>query len=316
MVHEVRAGTIPKVFHFVFGLRKQTEQFHLTFYLCLKSCLEINKPDRIYFYYHHLPYGRYWDLIKPHLTLVKVPLRKGLEKAYTSSTNLPFSYAHQADFIRVEKVLEHGGVYADIDTLFVNPLPDSLYRHSFVIGQEDDVFCDKRQRFRPSLCNAFFMGAPQAPFLREWLRLMPAYFDGTWSNHSCYLPYVLSERHPDWVHVQSARAFYRYMWTQDDLERLFRGCEDPGPGVYSIHLWNHLWWDRRRVDFSDFHAGLITEKRIRTEDTTYNLLARPFLPEAGETPRLALRHGMRDLAGFFLRKATTASRLVQRKLRA
>ena len=35
--------TIPNVYHFVFGLRPQTEPFHLMFYLCLASCLAVNR---------------------------------------------------------------------------------------------------------------------------------------------------------------------------------------------------------------------------------------------------------------------------------
>jgi hypothetical protein len=48
--------------------------------------------------------------------------------------------------------------------------------------------------------------------------------------------------------------------------------------VVSIHLWSHLWWSRRRRDFSSFHAGRITEQRIARVDTTYNVIARRHLP--------------------------------------
>jgi hypothetical protein len=276
--------TIPRVFHFVFGLRKQREQFHLVFYLCLRSCLEVNRPERICFYYHYLPYGRYWDLIRPHLTLVRVPLNRDLESHYGRlSGHHRYSYAHHADFIRVEKVLECGGVYADMDTLFVNPLPEHLYRKEFVIGRERDVFCPVRQVSRPSLCNAFFMGRKDARFLREWLAKMPEYFDGTWSNHSCYLPHEISEAHPDWVHVEPEVTFYRYMWTREGLADLFENVVTDHRDVCSIHLWNHLWWDRHRTEFSRFHHGLITERRIRDVDTTFNLIARRFLPDDGGT---------------------------------
>ena len=47
----------------------------------------------------------------------------------------------------------------------------------------------------------------------------------------------------------------------------------------SIHLWEHLWWDRKRTDYSIFHHGLLTEHAIRTEESAYNSLARRFLPE-------------------------------------
>jgi hypothetical protein len=43
---------IPNQFHFVFGLRKQREPFHLAHYLCLESCRCVNQPESIRFYYH------------------------------------------------------------------------------------------------------------------------------------------------------------------------------------------------------------------------------------------------------------------------
>jgi hypothetical protein len=44
-----------------------------------------------------------------------------------------------------------------------------------------------------------------------------------------------------------------------------------------MHLWAHLWWDEARTDFTDFHAGLLTESYIRSQETTYNVIARQFL---------------------------------------
>ena len=46
---------IPNIFHFVFGLKEQTEPFHLMYYLCLASCIEVNTPDKVCFHYHHEP---------------------------------------------------------------------------------------------------------------------------------------------------------------------------------------------------------------------------------------------------------------------
>lgn len=293
--------SIPRQFHFVFGLKPQREQFHLTYYLCLRSCLELNRPRRMFFYYHYLPYGHYWELIRPHLILVRVPRHFGLAGRYESgSANRRYSYAHHADFIRVQQLLARGGVYADMDTLFINPLPDHLFDCEVVMGREADVLCEHTGVYRPSLCNAFIMGRAGAPFLAQWLRLMPTYFDGTWSNHSCYLPFELSERHPQWVHVEPARSFFPYMWSREDLTVLFEGRREEHADVYSIHLWNHLWWGRWRRDFTAFHHGLITEDRIRRLDTTFNLLARPFLPTRSRSWSTALRDGVRDAWGGLL----------------
>jgi hypothetical protein len=68
------------------------------------------------------------------------------------------------------------------------------------------------------------------------------------------------------------------MWTIEGIETLLRGCDRDVEGVVSFHLWSHLWWSRRRKDFSSFHAGLLTEDYVRSVDSTYNLVARRFLP--------------------------------------
>lgn len=288
---------IPRQFHFVFGLRPQTEPFHLVYYLCLESCIRVNQPEKVYFHYHFEPHGRYWDLVKDQITLKKVePVdlvsRFQYEDKYIQQY---FTYAHHADFIRLEALLEAGGIYADIDTLFINPYPPSLYRQSFVLGREDPIRCHKSGAVSKSLCNALILSQRGAKFGRRWLDEMPAAFDGTWSNHSTILPQRLSEELPDLIHIEPPRSFYGFMWTRQDLRRLFEEREVNLEGMYSIHLWSHLWWSRNRHDFSDFHAELLTEEYIRSTDTTYNIAARPYLPAAqGSLHAISSRRGQQN----------------------
>jgi hypothetical protein len=270
---------IPRRCHFVFGLKKQTAPFHLVHYLCLASCLQVNEPEAVYFYYHYEPFGRYWDLIKEHLILVPIqPVAFVRNYHYADHAIRRYSYAHEADFIRLEKLLSHGGVYADMDTLFVNPIPAGLYEQPFVLGREDDVFDTATGQMHPSVCNAFIMAQRHAAFGRLWLERLEQAFNGTWSNHSTLLPYELAQQHPDLVHLEPPRTFYKHMWTREGLRTLFQGYDPDFTGVVSMHLWSHLWWSRWRRDFSHFHAGRLTEDFIRHVDTTYNLVARRFLP--------------------------------------
>lgn len=270
---------IPNRFHFVFGLKKQTEPFHLVYYLCLASCLQMNRPDAVYLYYHYEPYGRYWDLIKEHLILVPVqPVDFVRQYRYADRYIRRFRYAHESDFVRLEKLLAHGGVYADIDTIFVNPIPPALHEKSFVLGREDDILDAATKQMRSSVCNAFIMAERNAPFGQIWLEQLQGAFNGTWSNHSTLLPYTLAQQHAALVHLEPSRTFYKHMWTREGLHTLLEGCDPDYEGVVSMHLWSHLWWSRWRRDFSNFHAGRLTEEYIRTVDTTYNLVARKFLP--------------------------------------
>ena len=228
-------------FHFIFGLRKQRQPLHLVHYLAIESCYQVNR------------YG----------------LRNRMCKRYV--------HAHRSDFIGLQVLLAEG-VYADIDTLFVNPLPARLIKQLCVLGREHDVMDPCTGELRPSLCNALIVAGPCAEFVRRWLGAMAEAFDGTWSNHSTLLPCRLAEQHPRLLHAEQSRSFSPFMWSRQDLHRLLEGCERDLRDVCSIHLWSHLWWERGRRDFSDFWGDLITEEHIRNKDTTYNLIARRFLP--------------------------------------
>ena len=279
-------NAIPRVFHFVFGLRPQKKPFHLLHYLCLQSCVQVNRPERVYFYFRNEPYGPYWERIRDKLTLVAVdPVDQVSQHRYRDTFVKHYRYAHHADFIRLEKVQEHGGVYADMDTLFVNPLPDRLFDESFVLGREQDVYDRRLGHDRPSLCNAFIMARRQSEFGALWLRETATAFDGTWSGHSGFLPQRLSDEHPDWIHVESVRSFYKHVCSIDGVRMLFEGCDDDFASIYSMHLWHHMWAAWWRRDFTTFHEAKLTEEFVRQVDTTYNLVARRFLPRAGSAGR-------------------------------
>ena len=177
---------IPNIAHFVFGLEEQRDPFHFLHYASIESCRRVLGPERIYFHHTHLPYGPWWERIRPHLTLVEVrPVDEVLAADY-SAGNVPeaFRYAHHADFIRLDALIDRGGIYADIDTIFVRPFPEELRDKPFVIGREPPVRDERTGESRRSLCNALLMSEPQAAFARAWRDRMTTELNGTWSNHS------------------------------------------------------------------------------------------------------------------------------------
>lgn len=278
---------IPRHFHFIFGLKPQVEPFHVVYYLCLKSCLDINRPERITLYYHYEPHGEWWEMIRPHLELEQVSLVPQVSSMnYDNTYARENRHAHHADFIRLEKLRDYGGVYADMDTLFIRPLPDHLFEKSCVLGREADFPHEPGSSVaEESLCNALIMAEPGAPFVRRWLEETPGVFGQEWSAHSCQLAARLRWQHPEEVHVEPERSFYPYMWTPTDITRLLLECHGDWDGVYSVHLWNHLWWSRHRFEFTSFSGERLTERFIRQGSTTYTKAARRHLPDAN-------RHGV------------------------
>jgi hypothetical protein len=275
---------IPNEYHFVFGLREQHEPMHVAHYLCLESCRQVNRPDRIHFHHRHEPYGEWWERIRPHLSLHRVgktsqapSIRARDESPETRLIRESgWLYAHEADFIRLEVILESGGVYADMDTLFVQALPQRLFRYDFVLGEEPPL-PGSLGILRPSLGNAVIMSRTRAPFAARWLEQMHRVYDGSWDRHSTQEAARLWGEMPEALHVVPQRFFYRHAFTREGIHALLTGFDPDYSDVYSMHLWAHLWWDERRTDFTEFHAGMLTEAFIRSEDTTYNVIARQFL---------------------------------------
>ena len=272
-------------FHFIFGLREQTEPFHVLHYLCLASCRAVNRPDVLHFHYRHEPFGPWWDRIRPHLHLCRVsaPVPGFARERYGDSAEgrlierLGLAYAHEADFMRLDLLLAHGGAYADMDTLFVRPYPDAWFERAFVIGEENSPPA-RGGLLRPSLCNAVMLAQPGARFAALWRERMGVVFDGSWSRHSCDEAARLWLRMPAEVYVLPSVYFYRHGASVAGLRTLLEETDRERPDLYSIHLWAHLWWDAQRVDFSAVHAGQIDEAWIRGRDCTLARLARPFLP--------------------------------------
>jgi hypothetical protein len=272
------------VFHFVFGLKPQREPMHIVHYLCLESCRRVNQPRAIFFHYRHEPHGPWWERIRPHLTLQPVSAAVAIPDAtrYEATAegrlirDAGWTYAHEADFLRLSILLDAGGVYADMDTLFVEPLPAHLFAKPFVIGEEaplpgaDGVL-------RPSLCNALLLAPPGATFARRWLEATARVFDGTWSRHSCQEAVRLWADAPGDVHVVPQPYFYKHAATPRGVRTLLESFDPDVASVCSLHLWAHLWWDAWRTDFTTLHAASIDEDYVRTRKTTYAVLARRFL---------------------------------------
>lgn len=268
---------IPNIYHFVFGLQPQTKPFHLMHYLCLASCRAVNAPDRIVLHLRNEPWGELWELIRPHIEIETIPDSDlALNLHYNDDYVRSFGYAHISDFIRLRVLFEHGGVYADMDTLFVKPPPTELFDQPCVMGRE--AIGGPIPQPENSLCNAYIMATPKSSFVRIWMECMPKAFDGSWSNHSTFLPYRLSRHFPDLIRVESESRFFAFDPTRDGIAQLFeRDCSVPSDAV-SLHLWAHLWWDPERRDFSDFSHVQLTPAYVAHARGTYARLARPFLP--------------------------------------
>lgn len=120
---------IPKIVHFVYGLRDPEPTLDLIHYLAIKSAHDVLKPEKIMFHYHHLPVGDNFERARPMLTLNKVPL---IQKVFDRPVS---HYAHRADVVRLEVLEKYGGIYVDLDLISLKPV-DHLLNKEFIMAQE------------------------------------------------------------------------------------------------------------------------------------------------------------------------------------
>ncbi len=203
------------------------------------------------------------------------PITPANDYAYGDKSIAGFRYAHVSDFVRLEVLLREGGIYADMDTLFLRPLPAALLSHDCFMGHEK---APKAANGKGSLCNAVIGAAPGSRFCQLWLDAMEGEFDGTWSNHSTLLPYRLALEHPALIHAEPRTSFFGIDWIPQGLVELFERRRTLGEQSFSLHLWSHLWFDPLRRDFSLFNGELLTEDYVAFAATTYAENARRFLP--------------------------------------
>ena len=226
----------------------------LIHHVCIKSAIQRIKPTQTYFYYEYEPKGAWWQLSREMLTLVKIGAPRSI---FGNPVSDP---AHRADIVRLEKLLEVGGIYLDCD-VFVHRDFDDLLQHRTVLGAEG----------RSGLCNAVIIAEPQAPFLKKWYDEYASFRGrkGYWAEHSVQVPFQLAQKHPSEITLLPEDAFFWPTWDHDGLARIFGSATPISKGTYANHLWESQSWER--------YLENLTPARVRQFDTNFHFWARPML---------------------------------------
>ena len=277
---------IPKTLHLVFGMRPDFggKPWSLIHHVCLSSAVQRLQPDRVLFHYAHEPAGAWWQLSRPLVTLNRIA-------APDSVFGNPLTHvAHMADVVRMQILIEHGGIYLDTDVLVQRSF-DELLEHSVVMGRECACGFD-------GLANAVILAEPQAPFLRRWYEEYRSFDGRDWNEHSVLLPARLAADHPEEVTVLSPKAFFWPTWEPDDLALLLNSpVELPLDETYANHLWESKIWGAVR----DMTPGEVRRGKGNFQRWAAPLLA--GLPDQYGAPSLLFRarRGHRTLLDFCAR---------------
>jgi hypothetical protein len=280
---------IPKIVHLCFGMAPDFggKPWSLVHYACVKSMAERLRPEEIRFYYAYEPVGPWWDLTRPMLSLVRI-------EPPTSIFGNPLVHpAHRADVVRLEKLIEHGGMYLDCDVLVMRDF-DGLLDHECVLGLQGEAP-------RVGLCNGVILAERNARFLRRWHDTYRSFRsrgkDDYWSEHSVAMPMKLAQEDSSDLTILGNRAFHWPLFHRDHLTWTFASTRPiDGPETFAHHLWESIAW----VDYLD---GL-TVRRVRERDTNFHRWLRPLLADlpddfAPESLWLASQRAARRAAACF-----------------
>ncbi|KAI8060993.1 nucleotide-diphospho-sugar transferase [Gongronella butleri] len=249
------SSKIPKIVHFVYGLKGPDPQLDLIHYLAIKSAHDIHRPDKILFHYHYLPSGDMFERAKPYLELHQVDL-------IPTVFDRPLQhFAHQADVIRLNVLNKYGGIYLDLDVISLKPF-DSLLSNEFVMGQEG-------VDGSVGLCNAVILSRPGARFLQRWIQTYRTFNMKDWNYHSVILPGKLAPYFKNEVTVLNHTSFFWPLWDGQGLRTLFLEKSYTFEHNFATHVWES-------AANTNLMKGL-TEDVIMNVDNSLNCQLRRFL---------------------------------------
>jgi hypothetical protein len=138
-----------------------------------------------------------------------------------------------ADIIRLEKLIERGGIYLDLDVVSVRPM-SHLYTEKCVLGKQ----CPNT-RFE-GLCNAVIMAEPNSFFLKRWFNEYRSFRKTRWDHHSVKVPLLLSKMYGQHLRVMDSSAFFPVTWEEPEF-MTSRKLDYKLRNTFLVHLWESEW---------------------------------------------------------------------------
>ena len=258
----------PVLVHYVLAMEETGSTLTFLQYVSVLSALHYHQPTQIMIHHHKNLTGHWFDLLSEQLgdKLVLVCVRD-----VTHIFDRPVAhYAHKADVIRLEAVLEYGGLYLDSDMLMLRSMR-SVVAYEAMLGEEHigrggGAFLlnlwdgrgkwGERLRATDGLANAVIAGVRNSSFVRDWYQRYQTFDNSDWDWHSCKLPLLMASepQHRDDVITLNTAAFFYVNY--GDLSQFFETDNVDLRGLLAIHF-SHLR-DKLGDDRWDRYFGSIT----------------------------------------------------------
>lgn len=239
----------PNIIHFV-CVSDTKKDIPLIYYIACKSAKLINPQYRIIFHYNIEPSGMYYSLIQ---TFVETRCIEAPESIFGHPISL---IQHKVDVLRLQLMIEFGGIYLDLDTICLKSF-DVFLEGKVVLGREGD----------DGLCNAVIIAPRHSEFLTLWYETYQNFHNDQWNEFSVIAPMRLAKLRPDLIDIQPQASFFSPDFQPSSLNDLFVATKQ-FPDAYIFHLWNFVAKD---------HINKLNIKSIFECDSTYNLAARAVI---------------------------------------
>ena len=249
---------IPNRLHYV-HLSNDGRQWQIHHHLSIKSAYVRGGFDKISIWVDKEPEGKWWEKTKP---LVELNFIEPPKEIFGKPIIQP---AHKSDVIRLQVLLEYGGVYVDTDTIFVKSFKP-LLNNKFVLGQQNINGSE-------GLCPAVILSEVNSTFGQHWLAGFKDSFGGgppgssTWCTHSVQYPLWLSKQIPEEITILNHETFFWPLYHQNHIEWMFVE-EHQFPNAYSHHLWESS---------GKIYLKEMTEEKIKTQNTTFTQITKDLL---------------------------------------
>ena len=212
--------------------------------MAVRSAFEIQRPDKIYFYYNEEPKNNpHWEAMKQYVEMVKMEPPTSI--GGISVSDWP---QHWSDIARLQILKDKGGIYLDTDCIVNRPFDDLMNHKCVLSGFVGDI--SKSEKHKVQSCSAgTILAEPGSEFIRIWLDRLPEGFEkGEWAWQMVDLPVWIYKERPDLITMLDMEEFLPFDFNDYRIFDDF-GVEsfiDEIKSCYIIHLWDSLWQNRLR----------------------------------------------------------------------
>lgn len=220
---------IPKKIHFIY-ISKPEEgglPFSFCYWAAVQSAIKCNPDYEVHFWYEYEPDSRYYQDLKNRIILHQIEAPKEI-----FGNPVPH-YAHKADILRLQILLEHGGIYLDLDTITVKPYDFFLDKNVVmsIVKNNGNVF---------GLGNSVIMGEPQSQFMKRWYETYRTFrstgHDQYYDEHGAGVSYKLASQFPNEISIFDETLFLTPDMTPAGITKLFL-TDGEYPNAFCHHLW-------------------------------------------------------------------------------